>query len=489
MAERDTRLSIVIRAVDKATAAIRAIGARIAKVTSPIRDAFKSITSVIGSVLSKIPLIGGVIAGTAAAATAGLMSLVDHFDELGDKAEELGVGVDFLAQMRYAAEKSGASVEQLDGGLKGFVTSLGQARAGTGRMAAFLGKVSPALLKQLKAAKGNEEAFGLLANAMVKIQDPAKRAAFAQKTLGDASLAPLLNRGAKGIQELRDRYLELAGSQEEAVSKSGEVDDAMKDLKASTDGIKAALITGLAPALKIIVERLRDWLAGHRGDIAQWAKDIGEKLPGAIQKVVGAIKQVVNWVEGAIGKVKGLFDEISRLRKKFLGADVDERTAEQYAEVTALIQRNNAKLAALGLKPSRESRLELAAKYEQDASNLYLKPGGMSEDDQVSFNVNKKLAEDIRKQAEEGLWGKGSFDKEAFANRYAMASPDKFEKYDLQTFLPPQLLEALATAGRPTEAKVTVDFANAPRGTRVRTDPQSTADVDLSVGYQMGSAP
>jgi hypothetical protein len=41
----------------------------------------------------------------------------------------------------------------------------------------------------------------------------------------------------------------------------------------------------------------------------------------------------------------------------------------------------------------------------------------------------------------------------------------------------------------PARAQVTVDFANAPRGTRVKTDPQSTADVDLSVGYQMGLAP
>lgn len=42
-------------------------------------------------------------------------------------------------------------------------------------------------------------------------------------------------------------------------------------------------------------------------------------------------------------------------------------------------------------------------------------------------------------------------------------------------------------AARPerSEAKVTVDFANVPSGTRVRTDPQNTAHVDLSVGYQL----
>jgi hypothetical protein len=41
--------------------------------------------------------------------------------------------------------------------------------------------------------------------------------------------------------------------------------------------------------------------------------------------------------------------------------------------------------------------------------------------------------------------------------------------------------------GAPQQAKITVDFANAPKGTRVSTDPKSSADVDLGVGYQMGS--
>ena len=38
-------------------------------------------------------------------------------------------------------------------------------------------------------------------------------------------------------------------------------------------------------------------------------------------------------------------------------------------------------------------------------------------------------------------------------------------------------------------AAISVDFANAPRGTRVSASPQNTADVDLSVGYQMGFTP
>ncbi len=38
-----------------------------------------------------------------------------------------------------------------------------------------------------------------------------------------------------------------------------------------------------------------------------------------------------------------------------------------------------------------------------------------------------------------------------------------------------------------TEAHVTVDFSNLPRGARVEADPQTTTPIDLGMGYSMGS--
>lgn len=56
---------------------------------------------------------------------------------------------------------------------------------------------------------------------------------------------------------------------------------------------------------------------------------------------------------------------------------------------------------------------------------------------------------------------------------------------------PPSILNMGAGAGpaAPAEARVKIEIANAPRGTRVTTDPGNTADVHTSVGYQMGFDP
>src|SRR5512139_1954940 len=208
MADKKVPLSIVINTVDKATAKIQAINKRLDVLTAPIKNlnkatkdlrdnigtivnasglpkvvaGFRGVGGAVQDLLGKVFLIGGAVGG----ATLALKALVDDFDDMGDKAERVGTSVDFLAQLRYAAERSGAEVATLDSGLGTLSTGMGQLRAGTGRMLAFLNKVSPALVRQLKGTKSNEEAFLLLADATAKLTDPAKRAALAQKTLGDA---------------------------------------------------------------------------------------------------------------------------------------------------------------------------------------------------------------------------------------------------------------------------------------------------------------
>lgn len=530
-ADKEARLSIVIRTVDKATARINAIAAKLGALTKPFRDfgdaltelreksgiddvigGFKGVGSAIGDILGKLLVVGGAIA----AATAGMLSLVDHFDELGDKAEAIGVGVDFLAQMRYAAERSGASVESLDSGLQSFAKSLGQARAGTGRMAAFLAKVSPALLSQLKAAKGNEEAFNLLAGAMGKLEDPAKKAALAQATLGDTALAPLFAKGPKGIQELRDRYLELAGSQEAAAGEAGKTDDAMKDLKASTDGVKAALVEGLAPALTVIITRMREWFTAHREDVKTWAIALGKRIPAAFSALVRAVSAVVDTIRPFVDSTT----KLKIIAVALAGVIVGPLISSIYALGVALLTTPVGWIVA-GIAAIAAGAYLLIDNWDAVSgffSDLWeTVTGGFTWAKTIiklaiapilGFPAMIIAAWDAIGGFFEGLWGgivgvfesawgiiKEIVDKvvgavEAVTDAVGFLG-ESVNPLDMIKAaggdVGPQSNAAIAAfrGGIESTAKVTVDFANAPRGTRVRTDPQSTADIDLSVGYQL----
>ncbi|HVJ29757.1 MAG TPA: hypothetical protein VNA66_05550 [Gammaproteobacteria bacterium] len=380
--------------------------------------------------------------------------------------------------------------------------------------------MSPALLKQLKAAKSNEQAFDLLAGAMVKLEDPAKRAALAQATLGSAELGALFSKGPNGIKELRDRYFELAGSQEGAAKAAGETDDAMKDFKAATDGVKAALVQGLAPALTVIVKQLRDWFKENRERIAEWAKSLGEKLPGAVAKLVDVFKGIVNFIRPFVDsgtKLKILAGVLAAVIAGPLVASVYSLGVALLTTPVGWIVAGLAAIAAAALilitdwGGVRTFFVDLWDTLGEKfgiardivaftlAPFIYIPAKIIANWDSISsFFVN--LWDGITGVFEKA-WNfiKGIIDKVVgavdtvkgavsdvidFVNPFS--SDDDYKGVTPVSDVTNKIIADLQAKQQAAAARVSVDFANAPRGTRVSTDPKSTADIDLSVGYQMG---
>jgi hypothetical protein len=523
--DKKTKLSIVIQTVDQATAKIKAINDRLDKVTKPVNDfkkalgdlreksglddvigGFKGVGSAIGDLLGKVAMIGGVV-GLAGAA---VFHLVSEFDDLGDKAEILGVSADFLSAMRYAAEKAGAPVEALDVGMQAFAVSLGKAKAGTGRMLAFVSRVSPALATQLKAAKSNEEAFYLLAAAMDKLKDPAKRSALAAASGLGPELAPLLAQGEKGIKALADRYHVLAPGMQEAADKAGAVDDSLHDLHATEDGLKAAIVTGLAPALKVIVDQLSEWFSSHQTEVREFAASIGEKLPAAFNATVDAVKGAVKWVISMVDKFGGLKNVGLALAAVMTGPLIAAIVSFGIALTTtpfglflvgvagvvaavALAVKSIQKLAAAGrFLGEKAAYAKLVAQHTDEIRDNNPDLSDEEVDRQArsaaAYDIGQSHAredlEDRMLQAQIDGTDMPGVVPTADASRSAMYAPDAPSPND--GFPGAAMAQSFAEAMRaapPTKTMLTVDFANAPKGMRVTTDPKSTADVDLNVGY------
>lgn len=496
MADSKTALTIELRAVDRATAIIRAVNAKIAAIAKPTLGVFKDIGSAIGSVLSrigsviggvldKIPLIGTVAAGAVGGAIAGLVHLVDKFDDLGKKAERLGVGVDFLASMRFAAEKAGAPVEALDDGLQTFSVNMGKLSANTGRFRKFLDLVSPALEEQLKKAKGNEAAFYLLARAMDKIKDPARRAALAAAAGLGPELAPLLAQGEQGVKKLAARYIELAGSQEDAAKKAEDAGDSMHDLHATIEGAEAAIVSGLAPALRIIVDQLSEWFVDHRADIAEWAKSLGEKIPAAFKAVTEWVGQAIEKLGKFFGILGDIYDKVQAIihandagvQAKAAAANVP---ASQAAGVAKAVEASGKAVAAQhdSLFGAIGGLLGLGGIADTDVGRqatgqvLGVAGGAVGAGDGLQNNIYtngaylRELAKQLRAKAEADTGSRPAAPIAAATDATFGSAPR----------------DSVSSA----QAMIKIDFANAPTGMRARIDPASTADVDMSIGHQMG---
>lgn len=504
MADKESTLAIVIRTVDNATAGLKSINAKIKSLgvlAAPVQlvgerfgalgkeigaigstlgipklaSGVKGVGSAVGDLAGKLAVVGGIAAGFAVAAGRELLDLVGHFDDLGDRSERLGVTNDFLASMEYAAEKAGAPLEALDNGLQAFSENLGAARASTGRMTAFLQKVSPALLSQLKAAKSTEGAFRLLADAMAKIEDPAKRLKLAQATVGDAALAPLLAKGSAGLLELQGSYIALAGSQEDAAEKAGAVDDSMHDLKAASDGVKAALVAGLSPAIKTIIEQITEWLSGHRDDVRRWAEDIGKKLPGAVSAVVDAVKGAVAFVGNFVDSIGGwkvaALGVAAVLSGPLIGAVIALGAAIAASPIGAFIMGASALIAAGQLFSKSDEQKQTESDAE---TRLYRMRRGLNPDGTAPKEYSVRDAINAANAEINLAVGRQQPNAVAGGTTSALFDPALRD------------LSSLALPGaQQQQAIIKVDFANAPPGTRVTADPRNTATVDMTTGYQL----
>lgn len=526
MAEKNTTLNIVIATVDRATAKIKAINEELDKASKPTRELkkafgelaeksglsnvverFKGVGEAVKETLFKFLEMGAIVGE----ATHLILELVEGFEQLGKKAERLGVSVDFLAEMRDAAERTGVPVESLDNALESFTVNLGKARAGTGRMAAFLTKAGGPLLQQLKAAKDNASAFDLLANAMSKLTDPAKRAALAQATLGDATLAPLFAKGAEGLDELRQHYLGLAGSQEEAVAASTETSEAMHDLHAATDHVKASLVSGLAPALTIIIGQLTEWLSGHQDDIKQWASDIGEKLPGAVHAVVEAVTGAVSWVVSFVDKIGGLKTVALALGAVLLGPLISAiasfgiallatplapflvTIAAIVAAVAVAVKAVKALASAGRAAADWKLKRELVSSYkdENDQGDLSDEEFDARARRSAQYTLDQEHAVEDMADKQQDINDSHAGDLPIDpASKSAMYAPSVSDQARAAVAANNDNIadsfEKAMRAAPAAKSILTVDFTNAPKGMRVTTDPQSTGEVDLSVGHNFG---
>lgn len=521
-------LNITIRTVDRATSGIKRINDSLEKSFGPFKKLGKELGTLrenmglpqmaeglrgIGSAVRGLVSGLGVVGGAGAAAVFAFKKLNDEFDNLGDTAERVGVDVDFLAQMHAAAERNGAEIEAMDSSLGSFNKTVGQAKAGTGRFASFLKKVSPVMLKQLKATGSTEEAFDLLADAMAKLHGQTdKQTALAVSAGVDPSLIPLLAKGSAGIAEIRKQFEGEAGSMKRAAAAAGKADDAWHSMTGSLSGVKAAIVEGLAPAFTELTKRAGAFVSKNRDKIAAWAKEFGEKLPGRINAVVAAVKRIATVVGGVIDKLGGAENAVKLFVAAFLtfkaaqvvgnliqvGAGVAKltKTMLALADAGSAAGASNASVA-LGL--GAQGGLVLAAAAAGYAlgtlidqvfdlsgklSNLAVDIFGPIEYEAVQ-NDRERGTRFTRMTDEElqGLRHQNTQEGRGAAQEWAHRSATMgHEEYARRANLGANDLSQFVGTLKPAELEVT--FKNAPPGMRTETKTAGTLQLGVDIGIQ-----
>lgn len=225
--------------------------------------------------------VGTALASAAAigfgAFAVGVKSAIDAADQMGEAAEKIGVTTEALSELSFAAKLSAVEQETLQKALAKLSVDLTK---------------QDSILKSLGiTATTADGALMQLATLFQEMPNGLEETAAAAKIFGERigpDLVPLLNRGASGIQQLRERARELGVTiSSETAKAAGDFNDSMDEIKFAMDGAFRKVAEQLLPKM----EEFSKYIASP-----EFAANINTGVT-AILKIVNAIGLVVEKTE------------------------------------------------------------------------------------------------------------------------------------------------------------------------------------------------
>lgn len=242
------------------------------------------------------------LAGLGSAIVAPLVASTKVFAKMGDDLAKMsartGFSVETLSELGFAADLSGASMEDLEKSIRRMQATIVDAAQGLSTATDALTVLG--LSVEDLAGLSPEQQFKLIADRLAEIEDPTLRAATAMDVFGRSGtkLLPMLSGGAAGIEELQEqaRRLGLTISTEDAKAAERFTDDLSvmwKVIKQGVFVVGSALVPVLTQAAK--------WVTHVAVVAAEWIKKNKQLIVTIFQVAIGVVAAGVALV--ALGTV------------------------------------------------------------------------------------------------------------------------------------------------------------------------------------------
>jgi hypothetical protein len=266
------------------------------------RSVLVGMKSVGGSFLAIGSAVKTALKYTAAGATAVAVTtaaIMKHHTNAANEMEDMsfrtGMAVDQLSRLKYAAEQSGASLEDVTTGMKGLANTAYDAyeaikKGGNVTNAAALAYKALGV----KVTDGNGhlktqyELMMNVADALTRVKDRTRAMALAQDVLGKqgGNLMPFLMQGRGGIQAAMDEanrrtYIWSEGT----VAAAEKMRKAWGSLSSIVWKQVDKFAEGLTPSLTSIAERMGQWYDKNEALISSKAVEWGTQYGQALENI------------------------------------------------------------------------------------------------------------------------------------------------------------------------------------------------------------
>ena len=241
---------------------VKSLKVQIGADTKDMERGLKSARAKMKAFGNQIKKIGKVMAVAGAAVVGAIALMVRSYVKAGDEIHKMalrtGFSTEALSALKYAAEISGASIDDLEKAVKKMAKTISDASKEGGALATYvrafdrIGLSAEDLLEL-----SPEEQFDKITRAIADLESPTLRAALAQEIFGRAGtkLLPLMAEGAEGIDKLTKKaeQLGLIWSQD-AANAAAKLNDSITTLRGSFTGLTRRLVEELVPAFSVIAD-------------------------------------------------------------------------------------------------------------------------------------------------------------------------------------------------------------------------------------------
>lgn len=257
----------------------------------------------------KTVAVGFAAVATAAAAAGAAMGLavkgaIDSADALSKAAQKVGTTTEALSRLKYAADYSDVSLEQLTGGLGRLSKSMLEVASGSkGPAATALKALGISVTDASGKLRDSDQVFADIAERFGRMEDGATKTALAIQLFGKAGaeLIPLLNSGKDGLAAMAAESDRLGLTISTSTGKAAEkFNDTLTKIGSILGGVVNKVMEAALPALQSLADTLSS------PQFAEAAATLATTLVSAFDAVVQAVVATTNAVQGFLDWMRGL---------------------------------------------------------------------------------------------------------------------------------------------------------------------------------------
>lgn len=249
-----------------------------------------------------LPLVAGgiaVVAGAAVAAGAALFALTKSASDYGsaifDASRKTGLSTEAISALKFAADQSGASMEQLTAGIKIFSKTVGDAANGSKEAAEKLKRLG---IDPQEAIKDLEGALAKAFKTINAAPEGILRTNAALDAFGrsGAELIPTIESFDGDLNQLQRTVGDLGGlMSEESAKMADDFGDAFDKITAQMKFAGFTAAQELMPMMTQAMAEISKYVSENKESFRQWGEGVGQIISGIRAIAESEIGQMIGW--------------------------------------------------------------------------------------------------------------------------------------------------------------------------------------------------